>query len=202
VSSQQSFGRLDRDEYGLRPVRVDTWAGMVFIDPASTGEGPSLAEFLDVVPAELAPFEMDRRTLTFRCTIPMPGNWKVTVDAFNEAYHLQGLHPTLMPFMDDVHTTHRVFDHGHSMMQIPLGVASPRLGGVADADVAEAFHAAYATMLGPRPDGGLDLGGRSARAYAVARVRARCAAGGHDITALADDQVLDDFHYLVFPTWC
>jgi choline monooxygenase len=197
VTSLAAFGRLDRDEYALRPVRVGTWAGLVFVDPV--GDGPSLAEFLDVVPGELTPFELDARTCTFRCTIRMPGNWKVTVDAFNEAYHLQGLHPTLMPFMDDVHTTHRVFDRGHSMMQIPLGVASPRLGGVAETAVADAFHAAYGTMLGERPDGGPDLGAGSARDYAVGRVRARCAAGGHDISALADDQVLDDFHYLLFP---
>jgi nitrite reductase/ring-hydroxylating ferredoxin subunit len=197
VSSQICFGRLDRADYALRPVRVATWAGLVFVDPV--GEGPSLDEFLDAVPAELAPFALADRTCTFRCTIPMPGNWKVTVDAFNEAYHLQGLHPTLMPFMDDVHTTHRVFGRGHSMMQIPLGVASPRLGAVTDEAVAEAFHAAYSTMLGERPADGLDLGGRSARAYAVARVRERCAAGGYDIRSFRDDQVLDDFHYLVFP---
>jgi nitrite reductase/ring-hydroxylating ferredoxin subunit len=197
VSSLHLFGRLDRADYALRPVRVDTWAGLVFVDPV--GAGPSLAEFLDVVPDELAPFDLGARTCTYRCTIPMPGNWKVTVDAFNEAYHLQGLHPTLMPFMDDVHTTHRVFDRGHSMMQIPLGVASPRLGGVSEVDVATAFHQAYTTMIGELPADGPDLGGRSARDYAVARVRARCAAGGHDIGALADDQVLDDFHYLVFP---
>jgi hypothetical protein len=129
----------------------------------------------------------------------MPGNWKVTVDAFNEAYHLQGLHPTLMPFMDDVHTTHRVFGRGHSMMQIPLGVASPRLGAVTEEAVAESFHAAYTTMLGEQPPGELDLGGRSARAYAVGRVRDRCRAGGYDLGAFTDAQVLDDFHYLVFP---
>jgi hypothetical protein len=169
----------------------------VFVDPS--GDGPSLAEFLGVVPDELAPFALDERTCTFRCTIPMPGNWKVTVDAFNEAYHLQGLHPTLMPFMDDVHTTHRVFDRGHSMMQIPLGVASPRLGGVTDDEVAEAFHAAYTTMIGERPLDGPDLGGRSARSYAADRVRARCAAGGLDLSGFGDDHVLDDFHYLVFP---
>ena len=74
----------------------------------------------------------------------------MTVDAFNEAYHLQGLHPTLVPFMDDVHTTFQVFDRGHSMMQLPLGVASPRLPPMTETQVAEAFHAAYASMLGPR----------------------------------------------------
>lgn len=197
ITSQKGFGVIDRGDYALRPVRVDTWAQMVFIDPS--GAGPSLGEFLDPVPGELADFALAERMCSFRCTIPMPGNWKVTVDAFNEVYHLQGLHPQLMPFMDDVHTSYRVFERGHSMMQIPLGVASPRLGGLTDDEIAEAFHECYASMLGPRGDGPLQVAPRRARDYAIGRVRDRCAENGVDLTALRDDQVIDDFHYLVFP---
>src|SRR3981081_553342 len=29
-------------------------------------------------------------------------NWKVGVDAFNEVYHVQGIHPELLSFTDDV----------------------------------------------------------------------------------------------------
>jgi phenylpropionate dioxygenase-like ring-hydroxylating dioxygenase large terminal subunit len=29
-------------------------------------------------------------------------NWKVAVDAFNEGYHVQGTHPQLLPWTDDV----------------------------------------------------------------------------------------------------
>ena len=59
----------------------------MFINPAP--DGPDLFEFLDPIPADLAPFELEKRICTSRFTISMPGNWKVTVDAFNEAYHLQ-----------------------------------------------------------------------------------------------------------------
>lgn len=198
ITSQRGFGVVDRDAMGLRPVHVDTWAGLVFVHPSPAAVEP-LHEFLGALPAELAPFEMDARHCTFRCTVEMEGNWKVTVDAFNEVYHLQGLHPQLMPFMDDVHTTYRTFENGHSMMQIPLGVASPRLGGVTESEIARAFHDCYATMLGDAAAGGPVLDGRTARDYAVAQVRARCAADGLDLSALDDAQVLDDFHYLAFP---
>ncbi len=198
ITSQRGFGGIARDAFGLRPLHVDTWGGLVFVNP-SDEPVDSLQAFLDVLPAELDPFAMGERTCSFRCTVTMAGNWKVTIDAFNEVYHLQGLHPQLMPFMDDVHTTYRTFENGHSMMQIPLGLASPRLGGRTEEQIAEAFHACYTTMLGPRPDGALPLDGRTARQYAIDAIRERCAAGGLDLTALADDQVLDDFHYLAFP---
>jgi choline monooxygenase len=197
VTSRRGFGRIDDSEYGLRPVRVDTWGDLVFINPSPAGA--SLAQFLHPVPAELAGFELARRNLSFSCTVTMPGNWKVTCDAFNEVYHLQGLHPQLMPFMDDVHTTYRVFDRGHSMMQIPLGVASPRLGAFSESDVIDGFFNAYGTMLGPRPAGGVDFGDLTARQWAINRVRELAAQRGIDLGALADDQVLDDFHFFVFP---
>jgi choline monooxygenase len=197
ISSQATFGRITRDDYGLRPVRVGIWNQLVFINPEL--DGPDLLEFLDPIPSHFEAFELDKRICTSRFTITMPGNWKVTVDAFNEAYHLQGLHPTLVPFMDDVHTTFQVFDRGHSMMQLPLGVASPRLPPATETQVAEAFHAAYASMLGPRSNGGPDLAGGTARQYAIDRIRQRCATGGVDLSALPDDKIIDDFHYLAFP---
>ena len=138
ITSQRGFGLIERERYGLRPVRIASWEQMVFVNPAP--DGMPLDEFLDPLPSELAPFALGERVCTFRCTLAMQGNWKVTVDAFNEVYHLQGLHPQLLSMMDDVHTTYQVFERGHSMMQIPLGVASPRLGGLSDEAVAEALH--------------------------------------------------------------
>ena len=198
ITSQRGFGRIDRDDFSLRALHVATWAGLVFVNP-TPGPVESLDSFLGELPADLAPFELGARHCGFRCTVVMEGNWKVTVDAFNEVYHLQGLHPQLMPFMDDVHTTYRVFTNGHSMMQIPLGVASPRLGGRSELQIAQAFHDCYTSMLGATPEGAPPLDGRTARAYAIDAVRTRCAAGGLDLAALTDDQVLDDFHYLAFP---
>jgi hypothetical protein len=32
----------------------------------------------------------------------LPANWKAVVDAFNEAYHVQGTHPQVLPWTDDV----------------------------------------------------------------------------------------------------
>jgi len=54
-------------------------------------------------------------------------------------------------------------------------------------------------MFGDRGDGPIELADRSARDYAVSRVRQRCIDSGVDISQLRDDQVVDDFHVLAFP---
>ena len=43
----------------------------------------------------------------------LPANWKVVVDAFNEGYHVQGTHPQILPWTDDV-----------SLEYEPLGIHS------------------------------------------------------------------------------
>ena len=44
----------------------------------------------------------------------LPANWKALVDAFNEAYHVQGTHPQLLPWTDDVSIAYEQLDiHSH-----------------------------------------------------------------------------------------
>jgi hypothetical protein len=61
-----------------------------------------LLEFLDPLPTLLAPYRFQDMRLRGYLTTVLPANWKVVVDAFNEAYHVQGTHPQLLPWTDDV----------------------------------------------------------------------------------------------------
>ncbi len=98
---------VDRDEFdpippdtGLKAVQVDCWGGFVWIclDPGA----PPLLDYLDPLPTLLAPYHLDQlRIRTYLSTV-LPANWKVAVDAFNEGYHVQGTHPQLLPWTDDV----------------------------------------------------------------------------------------------------
>jgi nitrite reductase/ring-hydroxylating ferredoxin subunit len=109
---------VDPDEFAPMPpdvhlgeVRVDRWGGFVWVslDP----DAPPLLEFLDPLPTLLAPYHLDRlRIRSYRATV-LPANWKVVVDAFNEGYHVQGTHPQILPWTDDV-----------SLEYEPLGIHS------------------------------------------------------------------------------
>ena len=100
-----------RDDVRLGQVRVDRWGGFVWVslDPSA----PPLLEYLDPLPKLLAPYHLDRmRMRSYRATV-LPANWKVAVDAFNEGYHVQGTHPQILPWTDDV-----------SLEYEPLGIHS------------------------------------------------------------------------------
>jgi len=110
---------VDREEFGamppglrLAPVRSDCWGGFVWIcmDP----DAAPLLDFLDPLPSLLAPYHLDRlRLRSYRSTV-LPANWKVVVDAFTEAYHVQGTHPQLLPWTDDVSIEYEQFrTHAH-----------------------------------------------------------------------------------------
>ena len=98
---------VDSDEFAPMPldvclgqVRVDRWGGFVWVclDPGS----PPLLEYLDPLPGLLAPYHLDRMRIRAYLSTILPANWKVVVDAFNEGYHVQGTHPQILPWTDDV----------------------------------------------------------------------------------------------------
>ena len=128
---------VDPDEFdpmpadvGLRAVQIGRWGGFVWVclDPGA----PPLLDYLDPLPALLAPYHLQRlRIRTYLSTI-LPANWKVAVDAFNEGYHVQGTHPQLLPWTDDVNLDYQPLGiHSHygrlqdSRRQLR---PSPRLG--------------------------------------------------------------------------
>jgi len=109
----------DRDEFpdlpadlALRPVHVDTWGGFVFVNLAPDPE--PLAEFLDPLPKLLDPYHLDEMRLRASLSTIIDANWKAVVDAFNEGYHVQGLHTQILPWTDDVSIAYEQFErHAH-----------------------------------------------------------------------------------------
>ena len=81
---------IGRRELQLPEVHVDTWGGFVFVNMAEE-PGP-LLDFLAPIPERLAPFEVDKMRLLRHRTTIMDCNWKVGLDAFNEAYHVEATH--------------------------------------------------------------------------------------------------------------
>jgi hypothetical protein len=43
-------------------------------------------------------------------TLVLPANWKAVLDAFNEGYHVQGAHPQILPWTDDVSIAYEQYD--------------------------------------------------------------------------------------------
>lgn len=99
VPDREEFPTLPAD-LGLATVRAEVWGGFVFVslDP----HAPPLLEFLDPLPSLLAAYRFEDLRFRAYLTTVIPANWKAVVDAFNEGYHVQGLHPQILPYTDDV----------------------------------------------------------------------------------------------------
>jgi phenylpropionate dioxygenase-like ring-hydroxylating dioxygenase large terminal subunit len=109
----------DRDEFPNLPsdlrlglVRAECWGGFVFVNMDPSAE--PLLDFLDPLPSLLAPYRLHEMRFRSYLTTILPANWKTTIDAFNEGYHVQGAHSQILPWTDDVSIAYEQFrTHAH-----------------------------------------------------------------------------------------
>jgi len=91
---------FDKAEFGLQPVRVESWGPFVFVnlDP----DAPPLIEALGAIPGEVAAagFDLDTMSRVERRDYLVQSNWKVYVDNYLEGYHIPIAHPALFREID------------------------------------------------------------------------------------------------------
>ncbi len=206
IPDRDQFDPMDDACLALRQVRIDTWNGFVFIclDP----EAPELLDYLAPLTEKLAPYHFEQQTCTRSVTMPIAANWKTVVDGFVEVYHLQGIHPQLLRFLDDVNTTYEVWGR-HSAMYMPMGIPSPRLKAPDDDVTLRELSAKGSGYHGKvlrssryfrEVDGKAELtDGVTVRQALIEAGRAEAEELGRDYSGLTDAQVADDHHYFFFP---
>ena len=134
VSRPDLVGPIDKDELGLLEVPVDTFAGFVFLNPDPGA--PPLADYLGPEVLELmAPYHLDQMSTVLNVRESIDCNWKVVMDAFQEGYHIQGIHPELLRVIviDPTTTRYRFWDD-HEVAVAPFEVANADPGGGARRD--------------------------------------------------------------------
>jgi phenylpropionate dioxygenase-like ring-hydroxylating dioxygenase large terminal subunit len=91
----ETFPALDKTDFGLRPVEMEIWNGLVFVR-FKPGPQPSVAELLAPIADEVAPYRMaDHVPTDGLWTQETPVNWKSVRDVDNEGYHVALAHPAL-----------------------------------------------------------------------------------------------------------
>lgn len=84
---------FDPAEWGLAPVRVGVWQGIVYVDISGTAE--PLHDFLGGIVPEFERFDLGGLRRARRIDYDVKANWKAIVENFQECYHCPGVHPQL-----------------------------------------------------------------------------------------------------------
>lgn len=177
---------------GLTEVKCETWNGFVFFSLNRFAE--PLRDYLDPLPAHLDPYHFERMVKVTDWTVEWDCNWKTSVDAFNESYHVQGIHPELLYFIEDKNVQIDTYAR-HNRYLVPFSTISHRVN-----ETTEIPHLIKHAMQ----EAGMDPADFDGRVREVRRAlqrykRVHGPEQGLDYSELNDDQLTDDYHYMIFP---
>jgi Rieske 2Fe-2S family protein len=97
----QQVPGFDRRDFGLVPVALDSWEGLVWVNlagappPLETQLRPQLASRLGDA-ERLAPYRLGELRVARTIEYEVGANWKIVVENFMECYHCAPMHPELV----------------------------------------------------------------------------------------------------------
>lgn len=217
IARQDLVGDVDKDGLGLLPVSVDTWAGFLFINPDP--DARPLAEYIgqDVMDY-LAPYRIDEMVpVGMNVREELECNWKIVVDAFQEGYHIQGVHPQMADVIQlDAQKSEFNYFGDHHLSVSPFEAADVR-GLSAEQSVAAlkdklpaTYHGAAEIMplFEQMVDSIRDAGGKiifpegvTVHTLLERATRELFMRKGLDVSGLSDEQMTYHYGWLLFPNF-
>lgn len=212
------FEHLEDKKMCLPEVRVDRWQGFVMIsekqdiEPFTEWAGPATAHY-------------ERWSLDECYTVAwigrvIPANWKVTAEAFMEAYHSITTHPQILGFTGDANTRYDLYGDHMNRAITPSAVLSPHLAeSHGQQHILDSLQA-FATQgqegeEGPRRKPGARFSETSEdgpaldasdpvmarKMIAEANRNSFGEASGRDFSGTSDSEMTDNFTYNIFPNF-
>lgn len=204
---------LDKEGLGLLPISVESFAGFIFINPDPNAE--PLSDYLGEVVDLLSPYHLEEMDTVLDVREALNCNWKVVMDAFEEGYHISGIHPELLQvvMIDPSTTRYRFFDK-HSVSCAPFEVAGKKYGLEEQVEgimkLPETFPSVTASLprfqeliAQYRDDAGeLVLPDEvTPRTILQTATRETLTGMGFDVAALTDAQMSDNHGWVLFPNF-
>ncbi len=195
VTSDWDFPHIDKSEFGLTPVQAESWGGWVFINMDMSA--PPLAEHLGEFPDHFDGWHPENRYIEAWTAKVMPTNWKVTQEAFMEAFHVITTHPQILEGTGDENTQYDAWGN-FSRAITPNGTPSPHLRkSPKEQDLFDAVTMRYMSQdsIAEVPEG------TSARSVLAASMREQyknCFPKG---TVLSESECNDSIYYTIFPNF-
>jgi phenylpropionate dioxygenase-like ring-hydroxylating dioxygenase large terminal subunit len=161
---------------------------------------PSLEQYLGpTVVAEIGSYRMEEMVRVLNMTAPADGNWKIITDNFNEAYHVQVLHPELIPYIesDGNKAQFDMLENGHNRGWFPSYTPGSVYAGDTPAEPLVSLMAEWG--LDASKYRGKDALARIRRDVLAQKRKLGKERGYHHYDHLADYQLTDYIIYNLFP---
>lgn len=207
IPCRWDFRHLRDAEMSLPEAEVARWGGYVFL--RENPGGPSLEEYLAPLPEHFRRWRHEECSTAIWVGKVVPANWKITMEAFMEAWHTLVTHPQILPFTGDANTSYNVWGDHVNAAWTPFGVMSPHVDPTGRqqqwiVDEFIRYNGRSAENYEPQ-EGGFNVkvpAGVTARAALGASMReSYTKMFGHDHSQATDSELLDAFVYNVFPNF-
>jgi phenylpropionate dioxygenase-like ring-hydroxylating dioxygenase large terminal subunit len=208
VPCRWDFRHLEGKDLSLPELRVERWQGFVMV--TENRDLPAFREWVGPGIEHYDRWRIDECHTVAWIGRVFPANWKVTAEAFMEAFHSVVTHPQILGFTADANTRYDTYGDHMNRAITPNGALSPHVRGRGQdyilAKITEFLGGDAAGRFAE--DGGSDLRGFAAddpllarKVLAAANREAFQAMDGRDYADASDTEVLDNFTYNVFPNF-
>ncbi|RLU03760.1 MAG: aromatic ring-hydroxylating dioxygenase subunit alpha [Ketobacter sp.] len=192
------FPHVEKKNMCLPEARVETLGGFVFVNMDENA--PSLPDYIGPEAMDhISKWKLEDRYIVAHVTKVIPANWKLTMEAFMEAYHVLETHPQVAPSNGDANSQYDFYGEHVNRFISTLGVVSPHLKGrISEQDVLDQFTVGDSSVLAGADRKLKD--GETARQRMADMMRGMFEqATNTDLSAVSDSELLDCFSYTVFP---
>jgi nitrite reductase/ring-hydroxylating ferredoxin subunit len=206
---------MDKDSLSLLPVSVECFGGFIFLNPDP--DAAPLADFLGPEVIEiLEPYRLEEMVTVMDVREALNCNWKVVMDAFEEGYHISGIHPQLerVILIDPKNSRYKLLDQ-HSVSMAPFEVANAARYGDEEQvegilELPETFPSVqmslprFKELVEEYRNGDEPLtfpDGITARTLLQRATRETLTGMGLDVSELTDAQMSDNHGWVLFPNF-
>ncbi|MFT5705152.1 MAG: phenylpropionate dioxygenase-like ring-hydroxylating dioxygenase large terminal subunit [Shewanella sp.] len=194
------FCHLADKEMSLPQVKVDTWAGFIFINMDDNCK--PLTDYLGQMTDHFTRWRLEECSKVVHVKKRINCNWKIALEAFMEAYHSIATHPQIMTFSGDANSQYDILGEHSNRAIHPMGVQSAYLPE--DSISQQQILDTLTTGSGRVTNDEKILVPQNGNAREIIAQISRdnfSIENGHDYSNAADTEMLDALVYNVFPNF-
>ena len=190
------FPHVKKEEFSLPELKLEIWGGFVFIN--FDQDAKPLKNYLGVLPDHFKNWKLEDRYIETHVVKELPANWKVSAEAFLEAYHVLETHSEGIYTAGDANADYDIFGDHISRFVHTIGYTSPHIE-----ENRPSQQEIYDILMGRRTDEDpgkpLPEGTTAREAYADHVKDDMKEKYKQDFSHLTVTETIDSIEYFVFP---